>query len=267
MPHLPPHPARRRVCVHWRATEADSAATAAPAGLKPRPPSEPSVQRHRKPWCCAGAFHTISTPGHISQTSIGLAPAKHGGEGIRGGHVTVNVVEWLLESDPWIRWQVMQDVTDAPAEAVVSERSRVGREGRGARLLGLQDDDGQWGGEEYSQAWTCTTYTLLLLRHLGLEPASREATSAAPAPHPTSGVVRPSICCSASGVRTADGRSRTLTKERSTSTWTLAPVSLVDGTRSAPCACCVGTTGRSCEDPRRAAVLAHGTRHRPQSST
>jgi hypothetical protein len=90
----------------------------------------------------------------------------------------VSVVEWLLDSDPSIRWQVMRDLTDASEEAVASERARVAREGWGARLLGLQDEEGQWGGEEYSQDWTCTTYTLLLLRHLGLDPASDEARTA-----------------------------------------------------------------------------------------
>ncbi len=86
--------------------------------------------------------------------------------------MTASVVEWLLDSDPSLRWQVMRDLIDAPAEAVAFERSRVAREGWGARLLGLQDEHGQWGGEEYSQDWTCTTYTLLLLRQLGVDPSS-----------------------------------------------------------------------------------------------
>jgi hypothetical protein len=76
----------------------------------------------------------------------------------------VNVTEWLLDSDPSIRWQVMRDLTDETAEAVASERSRVAREGWGARLLRLQDEQGQWGGAEFSEGWTSTTYTLLLLQ-------------------------------------------------------------------------------------------------------
>jgi len=31
-------------------------------------------------------------------------------------------MEWLLDSDPSIRWQVMRDLTDDTAEAVASER-------------------------------------------------------------------------------------------------------------------------------------------------
>jgi hypothetical protein len=59
-----------------------------------------------------------------------------------------SVIEWLLDSDPSIRWQVMQDLTDASAEEVAAERTRVATEGVGARLLALQEADGRWGGVE-----------------------------------------------------------------------------------------------------------------------
>jgi hypothetical protein len=97
--------------------------------------------------------------------------------------------KWLLDSDPSIRWQVMRDLAGAPAEVVAAERARVATEGWGARLLALQSADGQWDGGTYtpawasasetvSQPWTATTYTLLLLRDLGLDPASEEARRA-----------------------------------------------------------------------------------------
>ena len=160
----------------------------------------------------------------------------------------MNVKEWLLDSDPSIRWQVMRDLTGEPAEAVAAERAKIATKGWGARLLALQDADGQWGkdvlptssetsdeglpdvatrrllrdlhrislddlagfleldaatlatwenepdahGEgigKYRSAvdwmknsigtlkpeWTSTTFTLLLLRDMGLEPASEQA--------------------------------------------------------------------------------------------
>ncbi|GAA1061020.1 hypothetical protein [Agromyces bracchium] len=87
----------------------------------------------------------------------------------------MDVTEWLLDADPSIRWQVMRDVTGASADAIAAERSRVAREGWGARLLSLQGDDGRWGGGTYSPKWVSTTYTLLLLRLLGLDPESSEA--------------------------------------------------------------------------------------------
>src|SRR6266571_3502224 len=58
---------------------------------------------------------------------------------------SVNVIDWLLDSDSSIRWQVMRDLTDAPADEAAAERARVATEGWGARLLGLQDADGDGG--------------------------------------------------------------------------------------------------------------------------
>lgn len=90
------------------------------------------------------------------------------------------ITDWLLDADPAIRWQVMRDLTDEAPGRVAAERTRVASEGWGARLLDLQADDGQWGGGVYTPKWTSTTYTLLLLRHLGIDPADRrlrEATS------------------------------------------------------------------------------------------
>ncbi len=162
----------------------------------------------------------------------------------------MTVIDWLLDSDPSIRWQVMRDLTAEPEETVAAERSRVATEGWGARLLALQGPDGQWGrdvlpsnvtneglpdvatrkllrdlqnvsleelsayldidlptltswenGEPdpddersekyrgvvkwmadsigtYNPAWTSTTYTLLLLREMGLDPGSEQALRA-----------------------------------------------------------------------------------------
>jgi len=164
----------------------------------------------------------------------------------------MNVLSWLLDSDPAIRWQVMRDLVGEPAELVAAQRSKVATEGWGARLLALQDPNGQWGtdalpasskpsggdlpdvatrkllrglhhislddlgnflgiesatlaaweegdpdptddrADRYRQAvdwmansigtlkpeWTSTTFTLLLLREYGLDPASDQAQNA-----------------------------------------------------------------------------------------
>jgi hypothetical protein len=55
-------------------------------------------------------------------------------------------MEWLLNSDPAIRWQVLRDLADASPEIVAAERQRTAVEGWGARLLALQGEDGQWAG-------------------------------------------------------------------------------------------------------------------------
>jgi hypothetical protein len=90
----------------------------------------------------------------------------------------VTVVDWLLDSDPAIRWQVMRDLTHEPADAVAAERSRVTSQGWGARLLALQGPDGQWGGGSLFPEWTSTTHTLLVLRYMGLDPISPQARRA-----------------------------------------------------------------------------------------
>ena len=90
----------------------------------------------------------------------------------------MNVVDWLLDSDPSIRWQVMRDLTDEPADVVAAERSRVATEGWGARLLALQAPDGKWGGEPWSNDHTDTFHVLELLQLLGLDldnPETRRA--------------------------------------------------------------------------------------------
>ncbi|MCC6953032.1 MAG: hypothetical protein IT290_02825 [Deltaproteobacteria bacterium] len=89
-----------------------------------------------------------------------------------------DVLNWLLDSDPAIRWQVLRDLTDSTSDEVSAERARVAREGWGAQLLSLQDESGHWGGEEYSQDWTTTTHTLVFLRLLGIDPRADEVRTA-----------------------------------------------------------------------------------------
>jgi hypothetical protein len=87
-------------------------------------------------------------------------------------------LDWLLDSDPSIRWQVMRDVAGAPANEVAGERSRVATEGFGAKLLALQDADGHWAGAAWNRGWNSTMHVLMLLRDLGLDPESGEAREA-----------------------------------------------------------------------------------------
>ena len=105
-----------------------------------------------------------------------------------------DVMPWLLEADPAIRWQVLRDLGDAPAETVAAERALVAETGWGRRLLDLQAD-GQWAGgacfpapdwrplggaegDPEGQPWTATLPTLRLLRHLGIDPAHPDVRAA-----------------------------------------------------------------------------------------
>jgi hypothetical protein len=80
------------------------------------------------------------------------------------------IESWLLEGDPAIRWQVLQDLLEADEAVVAAERARVAQEGWGARLLTEQAPSGHFGGGLYSPKWISTTYSMLLLRRLGLPP-------------------------------------------------------------------------------------------------
>lgn len=89
-----------------------------------------------------------------------------------GGRIIVamdqTTLDWLLAGDPSIRWQVMRDLLSQPVPVYEIERARLAITGWGADLLSRQDPDGRWGGGIYSPKWISTTYTLLLLRQLGL---------------------------------------------------------------------------------------------------
>lgn len=87
-------------------------------------------------------------------------------------------LQWLLEGDPAIRWQALRDLRGAAERTVRREQRRVAAEGWGARLLELQDRDGRWAGGIYTPKWTSTTYTMLLLRALGVEPRHPRALRA-----------------------------------------------------------------------------------------
>lgn len=88
------------------------------------------------------------------------------------------VTDWLLDSDPSIRWQVMHDLFGDPAEVVATERARVAAEGWGAHLLSLQGIDGTWSGVAWNRGWNSTMHVLMLLRDMGLDPASDPARRA-----------------------------------------------------------------------------------------
>jgi hypothetical protein len=102
--------------------------------------------------------------------------------------VAMGVIDWLLESDPAIRWQVLRDLKDASPGEVAAEQARVEREGWGARLLALEGADGLWDGGacfpaaytggEPGQPWTATMHTLQTLQILGLDPSGQAARRA-----------------------------------------------------------------------------------------
>jgi hypothetical protein len=89
----------------------------------------------------------------------------------------VDTLDWLLDSDPAIRWQAMRDLTDASPETIAAERTRVPREGVGAQVLAHQGSDGAW-HRAGAPDWLPTLFTMLLLRATGVDRADPIVDSA-----------------------------------------------------------------------------------------
>jgi hypothetical protein len=87
-------------------------------------------------------------------------------------------LQWLLDGDAALRWQTQRDLIGASSAVVERERGAVAREGWGARLLERQDPEGTWAQGLYTPKWTSTTYTMLLLRDLGLDAGNEQARQA-----------------------------------------------------------------------------------------
>jgi hypothetical protein len=86
-----------------------------------------------------------------------------------------STLNWLLDSDPAIRWQVMRDLAHEPADAVAAERARVATEGWGAELLARQNPNGSWGDDGEYPWWQSTMDTAVRLMEFGLDPHSPQA--------------------------------------------------------------------------------------------
>jgi hypothetical protein len=94
-----------------------------------------------------------------------------------GKYRAMDTIDWLLDSDPAIRWQAMRDLSNAPPAAIAAERARVPREGIGAEILARQGSDGAWHRTD-APVWLPTLYTMLLLRATGVDRAEPAVESA-----------------------------------------------------------------------------------------
>jgi hypothetical protein len=88
----------------------------------------------------------------------------------------VDNVDWLLDSDPAIRWQAMRDLTAASPAEIAAERARVTHEGLGAEILACQGSDGSWRRAD-APVWLPTLFTMLLLRATGIDRAESAVES------------------------------------------------------------------------------------------
>ena len=86
-------------------------------------------------------------------------------------------LEWLIDSDPAIRWQALRDLADASPATLDAERARIAREGLGAAILACQGADGAW-RRAGAPDWLPTLFTLQLLRATGVDRADPRVVSA-----------------------------------------------------------------------------------------
>ncbi len=77
-----------------------------------------------------------------------------------------SVIQWLLKSDPSVRYRTLKYITDENSSRLESEQQAMIEKGWVRELLKKQDNKGTWGNGIYSPKWISTTYTLLLLKRL-----------------------------------------------------------------------------------------------------
>jgi len=77
------------------------------------------------------------------------------------------VLNWLLEGDVAIQYQVYRDLlaTEKP-----DLRERIASEGWGVRFLCFRKEEGHWGRGFYQPKWISSHYTLLDLKNLSIAP-------------------------------------------------------------------------------------------------
>jgi hypothetical protein len=80
----------------------------------------------------------------------------------------VDTIDWLLDSDPAIRWQAMRDLARASPDAIAAERARIPLEGVGAAILACQGSDGAWHRTD-APDWLPTLFTMMFLRATGID--------------------------------------------------------------------------------------------------
>lgn len=109
-------------------------------------------------------------------------------------HLSDETIEWMLDSDPALKWRVEKDLLNAPEAQWQTTKALVATQGIGARLLSLQDADGQWAGGahfptredpralptqegEKGQPYTATGWSLSSLREWGVDAKALGDTS------------------------------------------------------------------------------------------
>jgi hypothetical protein len=88
-------------------------------------------------------------------------------------YLSEDILEWLLEGDVSVQYQVHRDLLDSPERTLSKFKARIPKEGWGKEFLDRRQADGWWPGW-YSPKWTSTHYTLLELADIGMDLSGAE---------------------------------------------------------------------------------------------
>ena len=86
-----------------------------------------------------------------------------------------DVINWLLEGDVSIQYLTHKYLQNSNPAILEQLQNRIETEGYGAEYLFHQNPNGHWGIHYYQKKWTCTHYTLLDLKNLGISPTLKPA--------------------------------------------------------------------------------------------
>lgn len=79
-------------------------------------------------------------------------------------------IAWLLEGDVSIQYLTHRFLLESSPEIYEPLQARIRTEGYGARFLSCRNENGHWGRWFYQPKWTCTHYTLMDLKDIGMPP-------------------------------------------------------------------------------------------------
>jgi hypothetical protein len=82
-----------------------------------------------------------------------------------------SILNWLLEGDVSIQYQVHRDMLDTERPDL---KEKISKEGWGAQFLTLRKENGHWGQSFYQPKWISTHYTLLDLKNLAISNDQKE---------------------------------------------------------------------------------------------
>jgi hypothetical protein len=81
--------------------------------------------------------------------------------------IDASIINWLLEGDVSVQYQVWRDLLGADKPEL---QNRIATEGWGKRFLDARKPNGHWGRGFYQVKWISTHYSILDLKHLGIAP-------------------------------------------------------------------------------------------------